>query len=66
MNVFKCKEDMPSEDNNPNVVHPAFTRAQCLANLAPALGYGFPIAAAGQRDAMDVKNIERPRYGHKV
>ncbi len=65
MNVFKAKDEMPPKDNSPDVVRAALTDTESRVNYKPALGYNFSVTGSG-RDAMDVKHVDRPRFGHKV
>lgn len=62
--IFKCKDEMPPKDNSPDVCRTALGWPEAKANMTPALGYGY--GGGSSRDYMDVKNVERPRFGHKV
>ena len=58
MSVFESKEVMPPMDNSPDVCRTALTMPEAKRNLTPA-GYGMT-------DYASVKNVERPRFGHKA
>lgn len=53
--IFKCKDEMPPKDNSPDVVRTALTMSEARMNTMPA---SMPSGKA------DVKNVERPRFGH--
>ena len=52
--LFKCKDEMPPKDNSPDVVRTALTMPEAQRNMQPAQ----------IKLDHDVKNVERPRYGH--
>lgn len=55
MNIFKCSEAMPPKDNSPDVERTAQTLPEANRNMTPA--FARPLEH-------DVKNVERPRFGH--
>ena len=54
MNIFKCTEAMPPKDNSPDVVRTALTMPEAREDAMPAT----------MKQPHDVKNVERPRFGH--
>ena len=52
--IFKCKDEMPVKDNSPDVVRVAQTMPEAHRNLVPSQ----------MKPNRDVKNVERPRFGH--
>lgn len=52
--IFKCAETMPPKDNSPDVVRSALTMPEAQKNMQPAQ----------VKLDHDVKNLERPRFGH--
>lgn len=52
--IFKCTEMMPPKDNSPDVVRSALTMPEAQKNMQPAQ----------VKLDHDVKNLERPRFGH--
>lgn len=54
--LFKCKDEMPPKDNSPDVVRSALTMAEAKREINMSGSVGTT--------EKDVKNIERPRFGH--
>ena len=52
--IFKCKDEMPMKDNDPSVVRSALGMPEAQRNMMPAQ----------IKLDHDVKNVERPRFGH--
>ena len=52
--IFQCKDVLPPKDNSPDVVRTALTMPEAHRNMQPAQ----------IKLDHDVKNVERPRFGH--